>query len=42
MIFERLARFLTNKYLKDYIEELEFDKFKLDLLHGIIKKFQIK
>lgn len=34
MVFKKLARFLINKYLKDYIEELEFEKFKLDLIHG--------
>lgn len=34
MVLKSLIRYIINKYLKDYIEQLDNEKLKLDLRHG--------
>jgi hypothetical protein len=36
MVLKNLVRYIINKYLKDYIEELDYEKLKLDLKNGKI------
>ena len=36
MVLKNLVRYIINKYLKDYIEELDYEKLKLDLRNGKI------
>lgn len=40
MVLKNLVRYLINKYLKDYIEELDYEKLKLDLKNGIYDLLQ--
>jgi hypothetical protein len=35
MVLKKLIRYIINKYLKDYIEQLDYEKLKLDLKNGI-------
>jgi hypothetical protein len=39
MVLKNLVRYIINKYLKDYIEQLDYEKLKLDLKNGKICKF---
>lgn len=41
MVLKNLVRYIINKYLKDYIEELDYEKLKLDLKNGIKNLFEI-
>lgn len=34
MVLKNLIRYIINKYLKEYIEELDYEKVKLDFKHG--------
>jgi hypothetical protein len=34
MVLKILIRYIINKYLKDYIEQLDNEKLKLDFKHG--------
>ena len=34
MVLKNLVRYIINKYLKDYIEQLDYEKLKLDLKNG--------
>ncbi|CAF2808695.1 unnamed protein product [Rotaria sp. Silwood2] len=34
MVLKKLVRYIINKYLKDYIEQLDYEKLKLDLKNG--------
>ncbi len=34
MVLKNLVRYIINKYLKNYIEELDYEKLKLDLKNG--------
>ncbi|CAF4740907.1 unnamed protein product [Rotaria magnacalcarata] len=34
MVLKNLVRYIINKYLKEYIEELDYGKVKLDLKNG--------
>ncbi|CAF0860696.1 unnamed protein product [Rotaria sordida] len=34
MVLKNLIRYIINKYLKDYIEQLDYEKVKLDLKNG--------
>jgi hypothetical protein len=34
MVLKNFIRYLVNKFLKDYIEELDYEKLKLDLKNG--------
>ena len=34
MVLKGLIRYIINKYLKDYIEQLDQEKLKLDFKHG--------
>jgi len=36
MVLKNLVRYIINKYLKDYIEQLDYEKLKLDLKNGKI------
>jgi hypothetical protein len=36
MVLKILIRYIINKYLKDYIEQLDYEKLKLDLKNGKI------
>jgi hypothetical protein len=36
MVLKNLVRYIINKYLKNYIEELDYEKLKLDLKNGKI------
>jgi len=36
MVLKNLIRYIINKYLKDYIEQLDYEKLKLDLKNGKI------
>jgi len=39
MVLKNLVRYIINKYLKDYIEQLDYEKLKLDLRNGKIYLF---
>ncbi len=34
MVLKSIVRFLINKYLKDYIEQLDNEKLKIDFRNG--------
>lgn len=34
MVLKNLIRYILNKYLKNYIEELDYEKVKIDLKNG--------
>ena len=34
MVLKNFVRYLINKFLKDYIEELDYERLKLDLRQG--------
>lgn len=34
MVLKNFVRYLINKFLKDYIEELDYERLKLDLKQG--------
>ena len=36
MVLKNLVRYIINKYLKDYIEQIDYEKLKLDLKNGKI------
>jgi hypothetical protein len=36
MVLKNLVRYIINKYLKDYIEQLDYERLKLDLKNGKI------
>ncbi|UJR32361.1 hypothetical protein I4U23_019824 [Adineta vaga] len=44
MVLKNLVRYIINKYLKDYIEELDYEKLKLDLRNGhvCLEKLHLK
>lgn len=39
MVFERMVVHLLDKYLGDYIEDLDSKKLKIDLWHGEINPY---
>ena len=42
MVLKNLVRYIINKYLKDYIEQLDDDKLKLDLTNGNLDCMRLK
>ena len=36
MVLKNVVRYIINKYLKDYIEQLDYEKLKIDLKNGKI------
>ncbi len=34
MVLKSVVRYIINKYLKNYIEELDYEKLKLDIGNG--------
>ncbi|CAF4184305.1 unnamed protein product, partial [Adineta steineri] len=44
MVLKNLVRYIINKYLKDYIEQLDYEKLKLDLKNGhvCLEKLHLK
>ena len=41
MVLKTAIRYIINKYLKDYIEQLDYEKLKVDLKNGLCQNLFI-